>query len=253
MDNNLNTNNGVNTNTNETPTPTFNSLYGDNSTNQPVQNPTPMPNQMNNVAPTPMPNTTQPVNPQPMTQPVNTQNMANQQPIQPQINNVEQNIQPAFTQTENVQPLNVETNLNQTPNVQPMPNQMNVQNVTGEQPINPQPMNTQQNDIIEESTPVQNVINNQQQTNQMPNPGVIMTPNNDLSNTDIDKDRMQSIEEQLSKTSQYNPEDLQQEKITIPTDNQYEKNKSGLTFVIILFVILAVVIALLPQITKWLS
>lgn len=90
------------------------------------------------------------------------------------------------------------------------------------------------------------------------NQGPMITPNSvnvtnngiGLSNVDIDAERMQSIEEQLSKTSQYNPEDLQQEKITIPTDNQYEKNKSGLAFVIVLFIILAVVIAFLPQITK---
>jgi len=83
-----------------------------------------------------------------------------------------------------------------------------------------------------------------------PNPVNVNSNGIGLSNVDIDAERMQSIEEQLSKTSQYNPEDLQQEKITIPTDNQYEKNKSGLAFVIVLFVILAVVIAFLPQITK---
>ena len=87
-----------------------------------------------------------------------------------------------------------------------------------------------------------------------PNPGTIIMPESGQMTgniaADIDADRMQSIEEQLSKTSQYNPADLQQEKIEIPTDNQYEKNKSGLVFVIILFIILAVVIAFLPQITK---
>jgi hypothetical protein len=91
-------------------------------------------------------------------------------------------------------------------------------------------------------------------TQQNVNPGISNGMNPGVSgfqsNVDIDADRMQSIEEQLSKTSQYNPEDLLQEKITIPTDNQYEKNKSGLTFVIVLFIVLAVVIAFLPQITK---
>jgi hypothetical protein len=66
----------------------------------------------------------------------------------------------------------------------------------------------------------------------------------------IDLEKMQSIEEQLSKTSQYNPADFQQEQITIPTDSQYEKNKSGLTFLIVLFIILGIVIFFMPQITK---
>ena len=92
------------------------------------------------------------------------------------------------------------------------------------------------------------------QSNMTPeNPfGVNMSevPQNNINNTVIDDKKMMSIEEQLSKTSQYNPEDFQQEKITIPTDNQYEKNKSGLMFIIILFVLLGVVIAFLPQITK---
>ena len=89
------------------------------------------------------------------------------------------------------------------------------------------------------------------QPNVAPNPGTIIQPQvDDLSNIDIDAEKMQSIEEQLSKTSQYNPADFQQEQISIPTDNQSEKNKSGLAFVIVLFVILALVIAFLPQITK---
>ena len=81
-----------------------------------------------------------------------------------------------------------------------------------------------------------------------PNPGTIIQ--DDLSNIEIDDAKMQSIEEQLSKTSQYNPSDFQQEQIVIPTDNQSGKNNSGLVFVIVLFIILAVVIAFLPQITK---
>ena len=87
-----------------------------------------------------------------------------------------------------------------------------------------------------------------------PNPGTIIQPQvEDLSSIDIDAEKMQSIEEQLSKTSQYNPADFQQEQITIPSDDQYEKNKSGLAFVIVLFIILAVVIAFLPQITKFIK
>jgi len=91
----------------------------------------------------------------------------------------------------------------------------------------------------------------EQKVEMKPNPGtIIQPPVEDLSNMDIDAEKMQSIEEQLSKTSQYNPADFQQEKITISTDNEYEKNKSGLSFVIVLFIILALVIAFLPQITK---
>ena len=86
-----------------------------------------------------------------------------------------------------------------------------------------------------------------------PNPGMVQPPVEDLSNMDIDDEKMQSIEEQLSKTSQYNPSDFQQEQITIPTDNQYEKNKSGLTFLIVLFVILGVAILLIPQVTKFIK
>ena len=84
-----------------------------------------------------------------------------------------------------------------------------------------------------------------------PNPGTIIQPSvEDLSNMDIDDQKMQSIEEQLSKTSQYNPEEIQKEMISVSTDNQSDKSKSGLAFVIVLFIILALVIAFLPQITK---
>ena len=99
--------------------------------------------------------------------------------------------------------------------------------------------------------PNSGMASNMAQPNVAPNPGTIIQPQvDDLSNIDIDAEKMQSIEEQLSKTSQYNPADFQQEQISIPTDNQSEKNKSGLAFVIVLFVILALVIAFLPQITK---
>ena len=84
-----------------------------------------------------------------------------------------------------------------------------------------------------------------------PNPGTIIQPEGiDMSSIDIDASRMQSIEEQLSKTSQYNPADFQQEQISISSDNQSEKSKSGLTFLIVLSIILGLVIAFLPQITK---
>ena len=86
-----------------------------------------------------------------------------------------------------------------------------------------------------------------------PNPGVVQSLVDDLSDIEIDEEKMQSIEEQLSKTSQYNPADFQQEKIVIQTDDQYEKNKSGLTFLIVLFVILILAIFLIPHITKFLK
>ena len=86
-----------------------------------------------------------------------------------------------------------------------------------------------------------------------PNPGVAQSLVDDLSDIEIDEEKMQSIEEQLSKTSQYNPADFQQEKIVIQTDDQYEKNKSGLTFLIVLFVVLVLAIILLPQITKFIK
>jgi len=90
----------------------------------------------------------------------------------------------------------------------------------------------------------------------MPNPAPVQNASqtmDDLSNLDIDAEKMQSIEEQLSKTSQYNPADFQQEQITIPTDNQYEKNKSSLMFLVVIFVILGVTIALAPQIIKFIK
>lgn len=61
---------------------------------------------------------------------------------------------------------------------------------------------------------------------------------------------MMSIEEQLSRTSQYNPDELLEQKINIPNDDQFEKNKFSYTFIIVLFVILGVAIMLLPHITK---
>ena len=89
-----------------------------------------------------------------------------------------------------------------------------------------------------------------------PNPAMNPTPEvnpNTPSETVITPIKMQSIEEQLSKTSQYNPEDLKQEKIEVPTDNQYEKNKSGITYLIVLCIIFALVILALPMIIKFFS
>ena len=142
-----------------------------------------------------------------------------QQPVQPQPNPNPQVVQPA----QPVQP-------------QPMPNPQVVQPA---QPVQPQPMPNPQ--VVQPVPPVQ--------PQPMPNPQVVEP----IQPVQVDADRLQSIEEQLSKTSQYKPEDFQQEKIDIPTTNQYEKNKSGLTFVIVLFIILALAIVALPFITKFFS
>ncbi len=154
---------------------------------------------------------------------VNPQMVPNM-PQQPNIGvqpTASQSVQPAAPQS--VQP-NVGVNINQsvnTSNVQPQPAM-----------VNPSAFSMNQEPVM------------------TPNP-INVTSNGDaLSNINIDADRMQSIEEQLSKTSQYNPSDFQQEQIVIPNDNQSDKGKSSLTFIIVLFIILAVVIAFLPQITK---
>ena len=216
----------------DTPAESFQNLYENNNQVQNQNSQQPIPNQMNNVGSQSMPNVNNQINPQSMMQP-----QLNQQII----NNAGQNVQPAFTQTDNTAQINV-----QRPAIAQTPNQM--ANVT------PQPMPNQMNNIGPKPMPnVNNQINPQPMMQPQPNQQINQNVNSNLSNIDIDNERMQSIEEQLSKTSQYNPEDLQQEKITIATDNQDDKNKSGLTFVIVLFIILAVVIALLPQITKWIS
>ena len=113
-------------------------------------------------------------------------------------------------------------------------------------PVQPQPMPNPQ--VVQPVPPVQ--------PQPMPNPQVVQPTQQvvePIQPVEIDSDRLQSIEEQLSKTSQYKPEDFQQEKIDIPTTNQYEKNKSGLAFVIGLFVVLALAIVALPFITKFFS
>ena len=155
------------------------------------------------------------------------------QPVQPmptpQVAQPAQSVQPMPTPqvaqpAQSVQPMPTPQVAQQVPPVQPqpMPNPQVAQPVPPVQPIGPQPVPTPQ--VVEPIQPVQ-----------------------------VDADRLQSIEEQLSKTSQYKPEDFQQEKIDIPTTNQYEKNKSGLTFVIVLSIILVIAIIALPYITKFFS
>lgn len=164
------------------------------------------------------------------TSPAQAPQMPNPQPVQsvqPQVAPAPQVVQPVQAQpVPPVQPMPnqpVQPQVTQpqtTPTIQPVAPQ--VQPVAPVQPIGPQPVPTPQ--VVEPIQPVQ-----------------------------VDADRLQSIEEQLSKTSQYKPEDFQQEKIDIPTTNQYEKNKSGLTFVIVLFIILALAIVAIPYITKFFS
>ncbi len=174
-------------------------------------------------------NGTQAAQPQPMpnpqmvqpTPPAQAPQMPNPQPVQsvqPQVAPTPQVAQPA----QSVQPMPTPQVAQSAQSVQPMPNPQVAQPVPPVQPIGPQPVPTPQ--VVEPTQPVQ-----------------------------VDAERLQSIEEQLSKTSQYKPEDFQQEKIDIPTTNQYEKNKSGLTFVIVLSIILVIAIIALPYISKFFS
>ena len=127
------------------------------------------------------------------------------------------------------------------PNQQPMPNPQVAQPVS---PVQPQVAQTQNQQVVQPVAPVQPIG-----PQPVPTPRVVEP----IQPVQVDADRLQSIEEQLSKTSQYKPEDFQQEKIDIPTTNQYEKNKSGLTFVIVLFIILVLAIVAIPYITKFFS
>lgn len=129
----------------------------------------------------------------------------------------------------------------QMPNPQPMQNPQVAQPVSQ---VQPQVAQTQNQQVVQSVAPVQPIG-----PQPVPTPQVVEP----IQPVQVDADRLQSIEEQLSKTSQYKPEDFQQEKIDIPTTNQYEKNKSGLTFVIVLFIILALAIVAIPYITKFFS
>lgn len=139
------------------------------------------------------------------------------------------------------------------PNQQPMPNPQMVQPTSpaqAPQMPNPQPVQSVQPQVAPTPQVVQPVAPVQPIGPQpVPTPQVVEP----IQPVQVDADRLQSIEEQLSKTSQYKPEDFQQEKIDIPTTNQYEKNKSGLTFVIVLFIILVLAIVAIPYITKFFS
>lgn len=193
-------------------------------------------------------------------QPVNNQFQSNVNPQVVQSNvgvanpvNVEPTVMSNVSQSS---PVTMQNNIGMTSSSQVVNNPVNV-NPIPVQPIN-NPGVSQQ--VVQPNVGVNNGVgvqvnsgitqNNLQRTMMTANPVNVNSNGVDLSNIDIDAERMQSIEEQLSKTSQYNPEDLQQEKIVIPTDNQSERNRSGLTFVIVLFIIFGVVIVFLPQIIK---
>lgn len=163
------------------------------------------------------------------TSPAQAPQVPNPQPVQsvqPQVAPAPQVVQPV--QAQPVQP-------------QPMPNPQVAQPVS---PVQPQVAQTQNQQVVQPVAPVQPIG-----PQPVPTPQVVEP----IQPVQVDADRLQSIEEQLSKTSQYKPEDFQQEKIDIPTTNQYEKNKSGLTFVIVLFIILVLAIVAIPYITKFFS
>ena len=214
----------------DTPAESFDNLYG-GVTGQPVNN-------VNmNQGPSMVPN------------PGMTSNM-NQAPTMAPNPGMTPNMQQAPTMSPNP---GMTPNMQQAPTMTPnpgmTPSMQQAPTMTSNPGMTP---NMQQAPTM---TPNPGMTPNMQQAPTMaPNPGTIIQPQvEDLSSIDIDAEKMQSIEEQLSKTSQYNPADFQQEQITIPSDDQYEKNKSGLAFVIVLFIILAVVIAFLPQITKFIK
>ena len=247
MDNNTNNNisgipNVSDIKFDDTPAESFDNLYGNGANsadNRPmasveaVQGPTMVPNpDMNfnpgigmNAQPNPAPVGPAPVQP-----------AVNPAPVEPAIN-----------------PAPVEPVVNPAP-VAPTP----VQPAVNPAPVDPTPVQPAVNPAPVEPTPVQPAVNpapvqptiNPTPVGPVPVQSAVAPAEEDLSNMVIDDDKMQSIEEQLSKTSQYNPADFQQEQITIPTDNEYEKNKSATAFLVVLLIIALGFVALLPQLTK---
>ena len=174
--------------------------------------------------------------------------------------NVQENVEPRVVQPEVSIPVNsVQSSYNASGvqntqiGVNPGMQSMSFNNVELQQNNSAQPF---QSHVSVE--PVNNVVDANLGGASNIEQGAVMTANPinvdsngvDLSDVNIDAERMQSIEEQLSKTSQYNPSDFQQEQISIPTDNQSGKGNSGLVFVIVLFILLGVAIAFMPQITR---
>ena len=244
MDNNTNNNvsgipNVSDIKFDDTPAESFDNLYGNganSSDDRPVasatvtQGPTMVPNpDMNfnpgigmNAQPNPAPVGPAPV--QPAVNPAPTEPAINPAPVEPVVN-----------------PASVAPTINPAP-VQPAVNPAPVVPTPVQPAVNPAPVG---------SAPVQPTVNPTSVGTVQPVAAPISGPvEEDLSNMVIDDDKMQSIEEQLSKTSQYNPADFQQEQITIPTDNEYEKNKSATAFLVVLLIIALAFVALLPQLTK---
>lgn len=283
MDNNLNNGSGIpnvsDIKFEDTPAESFENIYGGQNQNNNVgannvggMNVNPA---MNNVVVGQAPQMVSPsVNQAPVQSNIGVQSQAT---VEPQVSqpNVGVNVNPV-----NVNPVNVEPTV--MPNNEPSPVTMdnnaqvapNPQTVSNPGIVNPTPVNnvgvqpSVEPQVVQPNVgvnvnpvntkPMNNGIGVNNSTAPNMNQEAVITPNPvnvtsngaPVSSVNIDAERMQSIEEQLSKTSQYNPADFQQEQISIPTDNQSEKNKSGLAFVVGLFVLLGVVIALLPQITK---
>jgi hypothetical protein len=247
MDNNTNNNisgipNVSDIKFDDTPAESFDNLYGNGANsadNRPmasveaVQGPTMVPNpDMNfnpgigmNAQPNPAP--VGPASVQPVVNPAPVEPAINPAPVEPVVNPAP--VQPAVNPTP-VAPTPVQSAVNPTP-VQPAVNLAPVGPA-----VNPAPVQPAVNPAPVGPVPVQQPA--------------AASVEEDLSNMVIDDDKMQSIEEQLSKTSQYNPADFQQEQITIPTDNEYEKNKSATAFLVVLLIIALGFVALLPQLTK---
>lgn len=241
MDNNTNNNisgipNVSDIKFDDTPAESFDNLYGNGANsadNRPMassnisQGPTMVPN--------PDMNFNSGIGAQPSPAPV--QPAVNSAPVQPAINPAPVE-QPAVNPAP-VAPAPVQPTINPAP-VGPAQPAVNPAPVGPTPVVNPTPVQPTVNPV-----PVQPAV----APMNAQNPGTVGQDKN-LSDMVIDDEKMQSIEEQLSKTSQYNPADFQQEQITIPTDNEYEKNKSAASFLIVLLIIVGVFLALLPQLTK---
>ena len=266
MDNNLSNGSGIpnvsDIKFDDTPAESFENLYGGQSNN----------GQVNNVGvqgQSVMPNNVNVGNVQPEVSAqssfVQNSGIVSNPSVNPTVSNVQSNVAQAQSQVnsinQGVNSLNSSV-INNGAGVQSsVQSQVSVQANSIQNPgivSNPSVNPTINNNVVQSKSQVNMVnqtVNPSVQSNNVepvmtPNPTNITSNGADVSNVSIDAERMQSIEEQLSKTSQYNPSDFQQEQIVIPTDNQSEKNKSGLTFVIVLFVILGIAIFMLPQITK---
>ena len=169
-------------------------------------------------------------------------NVESQSNVNPFENNV-------FSNTENMMNMNQEPNMNSVDNAS-VNVQTNVNPFENNVVSNTNDVNVVQNATFNSINNVGNVENSTVLMDNNTNVNSNVYGNSSQQVNNIDEKKMMSIEEQLSKTSQYKPEDFQQEKITIPSDNQYEKNKSNFTFLIVLGVLVGLVITVLPYIMK---